>query len=122
MLTAPPKPEYRFILVAYGTASIDDGSLNAVRAKLWLLEDREVILLVNHASNRRAVVEGAWLADTVAIAGLQIEILLKDGRIIEFDRADCNCGAGPVAYAGPNPDETRWTGIPVRPPDWVTSK
>lgn len=122
MLTAPPKPEYRFILQAVGAITLDDGSLNLPRAKAWLLEDREVIVLVNHPSTGRATVEDTWLAARVEIAGHRIEIELDDGRTLAIDAASCNCGFGAIAYAGPNPDEIRWTGVPVRPPDWVTVK
>jgi hypothetical protein len=116
-MSAPPKPEFRVVLVAVGRTITNDAAHS--KSKIALLEDRKLVLI--YADGNRAARRVYDLLDDPIVASFNGEnaIFRTTEGDVRFNKASCNCGMGVVAYAGITEDG-REILTSVRPPDWVS--
>ena len=96
-LNAEPRTPVEVVHEAVGRFSHPDGWVDQ-KSRLWIFADKTVAVYVNgpttpirHEFEVRAVVR----------RGKGLEIILADGRLADMIVANCACGFGAVAYAGP---------------------
>lgn len=116
-MSAPAKPEFRVVLTAAGRAITPDGGALS-KAKIFLLEDKRLVVVHPDESGRRAT-RSEFELESASFSNKNARFTTTDGRTVQFLKANCNCGMGVVAHAGIT-DDGREILTKVRPPDWVT--
>lgn len=114
----PERSDYQHVLTAYtAPGKISVGGTLYQKARLWVLEDRQVIIVRNHPSGRG--VERIALGATTLMTrtGRRSVIAeLESGETLSIEEASCACGMGAAGSAGPV--EGRWKIERVRRPEW----
>jgi hypothetical protein len=118
--TAPPRQQVL-------TVATVNGSVRALgetypKARVWLLEDRTVVLCVPDRTApgrvRRESYNGAVESAHWAARSKQLTITLGGGETVAVNAKGCGCGMGAAGNAGPTAGA--YDVVKVRQPEWYT--
>lgn len=123
-LITKDRSDYTYVnTVLTSPGQLKIGSEQWRKARLWVLEDHTVIAVVPGEGEG-----GVWRRNLgtaerivrVARREVRVELVEDPGLEIALTEADCGCGMGYVASAGPVTG--KWKIVRVRRPDWYVSE
>lgn len=114
-IDAAPREQVHTVATLAGRATL--GSTSWPKARVYLLEDRQAVLIVPDPDNRGKVVRIPFDVTTSTWDAREksLVMLTQDGELA-VDGKGCGCGMGAVGSAGPV--EGRHDLIRVRAPEW----
>lgn len=112
-LRTPERQEVRVVAAMIGTAAIDESS--PFKARMWLLEDREVVMATSTPDFQ--IQRVSFPVESAVINKKTAVIALGNGSQIKMQLKNCNCGMGILGAA--KVVDGRHRIQRVVPPEWV---
>jgi len=119
-LYTPERSDYIHALTVYtAPGKVTFGTTVYPKARIWVLEDHEVIICTPGPGGRGVTRVAAGPVTTLRRADRKTVIgELESGDRLTIEEASCACGMGAAGSAGPV--EGRWKIERVRAPEWYT--
>lgn len=114
----PERSDYLHVLTVYtAPGRVTFGTTVYPKARLWVLEDHRVVIVVPGPEGRGVErIEAGNAAFLRRTAARQMTADLESEQKLVIEEADCACGMGAAGSAGPV--EGRWKIERVRAPEW----
>lgn len=113
----PERSDYQHVLTVYtAPGKVSVGSVVHPKARLWVLEDRQVVVCVpEHPRGVQRLQLGAAV-ELRKTSPRQHTLAMEDGSTVTIEEASCACGMGRAGSAGPV--DGKWKMDRVRAPEW----
>lgn len=113
----PERSDYQHVLTVYtAPGKLTHGSMTYPKARLWVLEDRQVIACVPEQPRGVLRIQMGLVSELRKTAPRQHTLTMEDGSTSVLHEASCACGMGRAGSAGPV--DGKWKMDRVRRPEW----
>lgn len=113
----PENSDYQHVLTVYtAPGKVTAGAMHYPKARLWVLEDRQVVVCAPEQPRGVLRVQLGLLTELRRSGPRQHTLTMEDSSTVVIEEASCACGMGRAGSAGPV--DGKWKMDRVRAPEW----